>query len=143
MIQTADTDTLTFGGGDDVWLLNILDDQPDALAVGSKYLGLKVGSHDPHPNETATDERPIYLIAAVDTLATRCNAMLSEAYESGDLTATVDNITSLDGDSPIGDTDELTVIIYFDYWPDADVGTKVKIERNKTSGKFEIYQMDC
>lgn len=76
--------------------------------------------------------------------ATRCNALLSAAYTSGDPTATVNNVVPLDGASPVeSSSDELTVTVIFSGWGDADEDSNCKIEWNATDERWEMYQMDC
>ena len=75
---------------------------------------------------------------------TRCNAVLAAAYTSGSTTVKVKNVQALDGLSPVSsNAEELDITVYFDNWPDADAGTKCKIERNAPGNRWELYQMDC
>ena len=72
----------------------------------------------------------------------RCRALIKTAMTSGDTTHTVDNVTPLNGSSPVDlSTDELTV--YNIHTWDADDNAICKIEWNETLEQWEIYQVDC
>ena len=74
--------------------------------------------------------------------ADRCAAVLKGALDSGDATATVDNVTPLNGSSPVdAAADELTAQNVHGW--DGDDNAACKIEWNQTEERWELYQVTC
>lgn len=73
-------------------------------------------------------------------VATRCRAKLQAAYASGSTTATVDNISGMNGTSPVASAgDTLTANLNMSGWPSFAVGTDCNIEWDKSAAAWSVY----
>jgi len=115
------------GSGD----VDVIDNQGlfDNALSGAKGLAV----YDPSADK--------YVIAACETMATRCTGQLTADMDSTDATATIDNVTPLDGQTPPLTGGTLTV--YNDHDWAADDNALVRVEYKASTDTWHIYQVSC
>jgi len=100
------------------------------------------GDDDARGTAIYSPENVRYAIVSCEGGFCRCTAKLKGALASADSTATVDNVNPIHGADPTADSGtELTVYNTHDW--DGDNNADCRIEYNKTTEHWELYQVDC